>query len=137
MTSYPTSEQTILNNYTNIDKIPSKQKMNYDCNAIIETDSGSCPWTLNRYIQVCEGFPWFDVKSSLIVLITPEPAEFNTLNVCALLFSRSYENSVRRNIFSVSTIESALRPCSQPEILQSLGALDLSYATLCWKQNYQ
>lgn len=119
------------------DEIPSKQMTHYDCIAIIETESGSWPWTLKRYIQVCEGLPWFDVKSSLTVSMTPEPAEFNTLKVWALLFSRSYVNSARRNIFSASITESVLRPCSQPETLQSLGALDLSYATLCWKEKYQ
>lgn len=125
-----------LNNYTENDKIPSNQMMHYDCIAIIETDSGSWPWTLNRYIHVCVSLPWFDVKSSLIVSITVEPAEFNTLKVWALLFSRSYVNSARRNIFSVSTTEETSF-CSQPEILQSFGALDLSYATLCWKGKYQ
>ncbi|WVY92227.1 hypothetical protein V8G54_037741 [Vigna mungo] len=34
----------------------------------------------------------------------------------------------------MSNAESPLPPCSQPETLQSLGALDLSYATLCWTE---
>lgn len=134
ITSYPTTKQNTLDNYTGIDKIQSKQDLHYDSTAIMETKSGSWPWTLKRYIQVCEGLPWLDVKSSLTVSITPEAAESNTLNVWALLFSRSYVNSVRRYIFSWSITESALRSCSQPETLQSLGALDLSYATLCWTE---
>ena len=47
------------------------------------------------------------------------------------------QSSVKRNICSVSTATSILCPCSHPETLQSFGALDLSYATLCSKINFQ
>lgn len=102
----------------------------------IKTELGSWPWTLNRYMQVWAECPWLEVKSSLIMLTRPGLPESITLKVWTLLLSRSYMNSVSKNLRSESAATSPSCPFSHPETRQSLGALDLLYATLCWMNEH-